>query len=118
MNSKIRLLTLNIGGRRDLAGLPAIIVEYNLDIIFLQEIVTTSEELDRDISKFGFNCNVNSAEDSSKPGTAIIWRYSLQISDCLNIIVGRAQLLVLGGVILLNIYAPSGSNLRHEKFVF
>ena len=118
MNSKIRLLTLNIGGRRDLAGLPAIIVEYNLDIIFLQEIVTTSEELDRDISKFGFNCNVNSAEDSSKPGTAIIWRSSLQISDCLNIIVGRAQLLVLGGVILLNIYAPSGSNLRHERNLF
>ena len=118
MESKIRFLTLNIGGRRDLAGLTSIISEYKLDIVFLQEVMLTNEELTNEVSKSGFMCNVNNADESSKPGTAIIWRSSLHVTDCFNIIAGRAQLAVFKDVILLNIYGPSGSNQKHERNQF
>ena len=115
MGDQIRFLSLNTGMRSDLAGLTSLISDYKLDLIFLQEIKLTQEELDAKIKKLNFQCSVNNAEDSSKPGTAVLWRSSIQLKEVLTIVVGRAQLVFLGGTALLNIYAPSGSGAKHDR---
>ena len=45
MKSNIRFLTLNVGMKKNLAGLTNILVNHKLDIAFLQEVKVTDEEL-------------------------------------------------------------------------
>ena len=118
MESRIRFLTMNTGMRSDLAGLLAIICDHKPDVVFLQEIRLSDEELDCKLMKIGYKGKVNKAEDDSKPGIAIVWRQTLQITEVLNIVEGRAQLAILGDYCLMNLYAPSGSNLRYERNLF
>ena len=118
MESSIRFISLNIGMKRNLAGLLALISDLKPDIVFLQEVVLLEDQLDCQTSGYGFSCKVNNAEDLSKPGIAILWRSSLPVEDVANIVVGRAQLALLGDYALLNIYAPSGSQARHARNVF
>jgi hypothetical protein len=59
MESRIRFLSLNIGMKSNLAGLTNILVNHNLDVVFLQEVKLTDEELESKIGRFGFKCKVN-----------------------------------------------------------
>ena len=71
MESKIRFLSLNIGMKSNLAGLLTMIVDYKLDIIFLQEVKLTDDELGCKVARFGYKCKVNiNIEELSKPGSA------------------------------------------------
>ena len=80
MESKIRLLSLNIGMKSNLAGLPDILMNQKIDIAFLQEVKVTDEELDCKVGRLGFKCKVNiNIEDLSKPGTALVWRSTLPV---------------------------------------
>ena len=45
MSDKIRFFSLNIGMSENLAGLISFIVHENLDIVFLQEVRLSSEQL-------------------------------------------------------------------------
>ena len=47
-----------------------------------------------------------------------MWRTVLQIKDFINIVVGRAQIASTGNIMLLNLYAPSGSNAKHDRNLF
>ena len=75
-------------------------------------------QLECQIKQLGYLCAVNNAEDVTKPGTALLWKSHLQISDILSIVIGRAQIALLGDYALLNLYAPSGSNRRSERATF
>ena len=114
MESKIRLLSLNICLKRNLTCLRAMITDLRPDIIFLQEVNLSDEQLGSQISR-DFKCKVNNAEEDSKPGTAMIWKSTLQVSDVSNVVAGRAQLAHLDNYILLNVYAPSGSSAKHAR---
>ena len=70
---KINFLSLNIGMSTTLAGLLTIIINQKLDIIFLQEVRLTSEQLRLLVGKLGFDASVNIDFDfPSRPGTALV----------------------------------------------
>ena len=119
MKSNIRFLTLNVGMKKNLAGLPNILLNQRLDIAFLQEVKVTDEELGSKIEGIGYKCKVNiNTEDASKPGTAMVWRASLPVSDVTNLVVCRAQVACLKDYALLNLYAPSGTDKKYERGSF
>ena len=75
MNSKIRILSLNIGMKSDLAGLLTLISVHRLDIVMLQEVRITDEQINQQLGKHGFTGMVNiDPENPSTPGTALAWR--------------------------------------------
>ena len=119
MESKNRFLSLNIGMKSNLAGLPDILINQRIDIAFLQEVKVTDEELNSKVGRFGYKCKVNiNLEDLSKPGTALVWRSSLPVKDVNSLVLCRAQVAYLEGFALLNVYAPSGSDKKYERGIF
>ena len=119
METNFRLLSLNVGMQCNIAGVVDIIRLHKLDIICLQEIRLTDSELESKVASLGFNCKVNiDINDMSKPGTAILWRAALPISDLVNVCECRAQVLIIRQYAVLNIYAPSGSEKKNERATF
>ena len=117
MESTINFFSLNVGMSASLAGLPVIIQAEQLDIIFLQEVRVTSEQIEHLLRGFRAVVNIDESQPS-KPGTAIVWRETIPISDVCPIVPCRLQVASLGSYKLLNIYAPSGSDRRHDRAVF
>ena len=117
MDSIINFFSLNVGMSNTLAGLSAIIKAENLDIIFLQEVRLTSEQLEHLLRGFKAAVNVDPSQPS-KPGTAIVWRETLPVIDVCPLVLCRAQMATLGPYKLVNVYAPSGSDKKHERNVF
>ena len=117
-NFKINFLSVNVGLKSNLAGLNTLICAHNLDLIFLQEVRISESQIEQIVGR-GFKCKVNIDDDSSsKPGTAIIWKEYLPVTEVSVIVPSRAQCLVLGNCGFLNIYAPSGSDKRNERALF
>ena len=116
MDHKINFLSLNIGMSSTLAGLSTLITTQNLDIIFLQEVRLSSEQIELQLGRLGFKAAVNiDSECPTTPGTAIVWRSSLPVVDICVLVCCRAQVARLGNYMLLNIYAPSGAERKHER---
>ena len=119
MNSKIRILSLNIGLKSDLAGLLTLISVHRLDLILLQEVRMTDEQINQQLGTHGFTGMVNvDAEDPQKPGTALAWRSTLPIKQVSTVVPCRVQHARLGSYSILNIYAPSGSDRKVERVFF
>ena len=118
-NSRIRILSLNIGLKSDLAGLLTLISVHRLDLVMLQEVRFTDEQLNQQLSSHGFTGVVNiDAEDPLKPGTALAWRSTLPLKQVSAVVPCRVQHALLGSYSILNIYAPSGSDKRVERGLF
>ena len=99
-----------------LAGLSTLIVSHKLDVIFLQEVRLSSEQLELLLGGLGFKAAVNiDHECPTSPGTALVWRTSLPVTDVCTLLSCRAQVARLGHYMLLNLYAPSGSDKKHER---
>ena len=82
MNSRIRILSLNIGLKSDLAGLLTLISVHRLDLVMLQEVRMTDEQMNQQLGNHGFTGIVNiDAEDPLKPGTALAWMSNLSIKQ-------------------------------------
>ena len=106
MASSINFLSLNIGMSTSLAGLTSLIPAYDLDIIFLQEVRLTREQINLFLDGLGFQAEVNvDHEHPSTPGTAIAWRKTLPVTDVNPLVLCRVQVATLGPCMLLNIYA-------------
>ena len=88
-----------------------------MDIIFLQEVRISSEQIEQQLR--GFKASVNMDENQPlKPGIAIVWREALPVADVSPLTLCRLQVATLGPYKLMNIYAPSGSDKKHERNVF
>ena len=119
MAPRIRILSLNIGLKSDLAGLSTLIKVHKLDLVLLQEVRISDEQINQKVGHLGFTGKVNvDAENPMKPGTAIVWRSILPVTQVSTIIPCRAQYAVLESLAILNIYAPSGSDKRSERGLF
>ena len=119
MSAKIRFLSLNVGMKSDLAGLLTLIQVHKLDIIMLQEVRISEEQMNQKIKYHGFTGKVSiDAEDSMKPGVAILWRSVLPVQEIITLVSCRAQLAILGSIAIVNIYAPSGSDRKFERGSF
>ena len=117
MDSIINFFSLNVGMSNTLAGLLAIINAEFLDIIFLQEVRMSAEQIEHLLKGFKAAVNVDPSQPS-KPGTAMVWKEALPVTDVCPIVLCRAQMATLGPYKLLNIYAPSGSDKKQERNVF
>ena len=101
MDSKINIFSLNVGMSATLAGLPAIIKAEHLDIIFLQEVRLSSDQIEHLLRGFKAAANIDPTQPS-KPGTAIVWREDVPVTDICSIVQCRAQIATLGPYKLLN----------------
>ena len=119
MESPINFFSLNVGMSASLAGLSTLIAGNSLDIIFLQEVRLSSEQIELLLGHMDYQAAVNiDIENPSKPGTAIVWRKSLPVTNISTLVLCRLQVATLGNYMLLNAYAPSGSDKKHERNVF
>ena len=50
-----------------------------------------------------------------RPGTAIVWKQTIKVSEVNCIIEQRAQKIKVDEECFINVYAPSGSNNRKER---
>ena len=117
MDSKLNFLSLNIGTSATLAGLPDLVHTENLDILFLQEVTLTSDQIQNLLR--GYRAAVNIDENNSyKPGTALVWRENIPVTNVSTLVSCRAQVASLGEYQLMNIYAPSGSQKKYEREKF
>ena len=116
MAGKFNIFSLNIGMNDNLAGLVNYIRSENLDIIFLQEVRISTDQLQSKVEHFGYSAEANVNEDDPfKPGTAIVWKSSIPILNFSNLVQCRCQVTFLGRHILLNVYAHSGSEKKQER---
>ena len=119
MAPRIRILSLNIGLKSDLAGLSTLIKVHKLDLVLLQEVRISDEQINQKVGHLGFTGKVNvDADNPMKPGTALVWRSVLPVTQVSAIVPCRAQYAVLESLAILNIYAPSGSDKRSERGIF
>ena len=119
MREKIRFLSLNVGLKSDLAGLITLIQIHKLDIILLQEVRISEDQINQQLNNHGFTGKVSiNAEDSMQPGVAIVWRSILPVREIITLVSCRAQLALLGSFAVVNIYAPSGSDKKYERESF
>ena len=119
MAPRIRILSLNIGLKSDLAGLSTLIKVHKLDLVLLQEVRISDEQINQKVGHLGFTGKVNvDAENPMKPGTALVWRSVLPVTQVSTIVSCRAQYAILESIAILNIYAPSGSDKRAERGLF
>ena len=81
MAPRIRILSLNIGLKSDLAGLGTLIKIHRLDLVLLQEVRISDEQINQKLGHLGFTGKVNiDAENPVKPGTALVWRSALPVT--------------------------------------
>ena len=108
-----------MGSSSNLAGLNTAISTTSYDVILLQEVKMTQNQLDNAVNRFGFLSKVNvNEENHQKPGLAILWRTSVPLTGVVNLLECRLQIAELGQYRILNCYAPSGSENKHSRSVF
>ena len=116
MAGTLKILSLNIGMTENLVGLIAVIRDKNPDFIFLQEIRISTEQLLASVSMMGYMAEVNRNEgDSSKPGTAMVWKSCYQVQGLAVLVQCRCQVAFLDNYLLVNVYAHSGSDRKFER---
>ena len=75
MAPRIRILSLNVGLKSDLAGLCTLIKIHKPDLVMLQEVRISDEQINQKVGHLGFTGKVNvDAENPMKLGTALVWR--------------------------------------------
>ena len=115
--SSINLLSLNVGTSSSLAGVATLVEVHKIDVLFLQEVRSSSVQIESLLK--GFKAVVNfDEEDSSRPGVALAWRHNLPVSNVTNLVPCRLQIANLGSIKIMNLYAPSGSSKKHERYIF
>ena len=106
--SSLNFLTLNVGTSSSLAGAATLIEVEKIDIVFLQEVRLSSEQIELSLRGFKAVANIDD-EDPSRPGIALAWRHFLPVSNVVNLVSCRLQIATLGSIKLMNLYAHSGS---------
>ena len=76
----------------------------------------SNDQLLAKIGKFGYCVEVNiNDEEPLKPGTALVWKSSIPVQDTSVLMQCRCQVAFLGNLVLMNVYAHSGSDKRQER---
>ena len=105
--SSINLLSLNVGTSFSLAGVATLVEVHKIDVLFLQEVRSSSVQIESLLKGFKAVANFDE-EDSSRPGVALAWRHNLPVSNVTNLVPCRLQIANLGSIKIMNLYAPSG----------
>ena len=110
------MISYNIGNAKILFGLISILTIEKPQLIMLQEVTLSSDQLSSQVAKYGYKaeCNIDMANPTAL-GTAIVWQSHLKISDIFSVVECRGQSLTMGPYTFLNLYAPSGSQNRQQR---
>ena len=111
--------TISANIAMSLLAVPEILKRDQPDLLFLQEINVSSESVNDTVGRLGYSaeCNVDPLHPTL-PGTAILWKTGLNIGQINQLIERRAQSVTCAGETFINIYAPSGSSNRRERWEF
>ena len=111
------IFSLNIGMSSSLAGLSSLVESENIDIVFMQEVRLSSEQIEQTLHGFKAAVNID-PNNLTKPGIALAWRESVPLTDVVSFDLCRLQVASLGSLKLVNLYAPSGTNNRYARTTF
>ena len=117
MASTLNIMSANIA--MSMVSIPDILKSDKPDLLFLQEINIGTESVSDCVNRLGYSveCNVDPLHPTL-PGTAILWKASLNVSEINQLVERRAQSVKLAGETFINVYAPSGSGNRRERWEF
>ena len=117
MASVFKTMSANLA--MSLVSLPDIIKSDKPDLLFLQEIKSSSEIVSNIVNRLGYSveCNIDPLHPTL-PGTAILWKSHLKVTDINQLVERRAQSVKCAGETFINVYAPSGSGNRRERWEF
>ena len=117
MASSFKIVSANIG--TSMISIADMLKTDRPEILFLQEVTSPTSDLQARVAGLGYSgeCNVDSLHPT-RPGTAIVWRQTICVSEVNCLIERRAQSVRVGGETYVNVYAPSGSNNRRERAEF
>ena len=119
MMNIIKILSLNIGNSTTLATFLSILKLEKPQIVMLQEVTLSSEQLSLQVSKYGYKAETNiNVISPTALGTALVWQSHLPVSEVYSVVECRGQALKLGQYTFLNIYAPSGSQNKQARREF
>jgi len=119
MDLKIATLNVNcLGTPVSRAGLLDFLRRSKTDILGIQECNLVTEELEMIVGvEYRALSNVQVGERNSR-GTAFIWRRFLGVVDVQVVEEERLMCLVVGQLVVINLYAASGRQGRRERQVF
>ena len=117
MATPFKTVSANIA--MSMLSIPDILKRDKPDLLFLQEINISSISVNDIVNRLGYSaeCNTDTLHPTL-PGTAILWKTSLNIGQVHQLIERRAQSVKCAGETFLNVYAPSGSGNRRERWEF
>ena len=113
MAFNINFITLNVGMSASLAGLSDLAESEDLDVLFLQEVNLGKNQIESILR--GYKAAVNIDENNpSRPGTALVWREDIVVTDVCSVVPCRAQVASIGDYKLMNIYAGLIKNMKEQ----
>ena len=115
--STFNIFSINVGMSNNLACLSSLVNGENLDIIFLQENRMTQLQIESQLSGFSAAVNID-IDNPYRPGTAMIWRSSIPVTNVHSLSLCRLQVASLGPYLLVNVYGQSGSDRKRERELF
>ena len=110
----VKIATININGitaQLRISMLTEFIRLHELDILLVQE-VTHPETL----NVRGYTTHLNIG--ASMRGTAILARNEITLTNIINVPSGRAMAATYNGLLIINVYAPSGTARRTDRESF
>ena len=114
-----KALSHNLGGSTRLK-INDLLIRFKPDVLAVQENVMKTKELKELVNKQGYEAEAN-FDESGKPGTALIWKTTLQVLPPQTIEARSIQSMKIkddknGNYFsLVNVYAPSGSAEKEER---
>jgi exonuclease III len=107
-------MTLNLNGIKSLTRVDMFhrfVQSNSIDILFLQEVV--SEEV-LHMPGYALHCNLG----TEMRGTAFLLREGIRLNHVEKLPSGRAIAAVIQGILLVNLYATSGTARKAEREAF
>ena len=100
-------------------GLSDILKRDQPELLFLQEVNINTDTVNDIVSRLGYRaeCNIDPLHPTL-PGTAIVWKNNLKVSEINQLVERRAQSVQFAGEHFINVYAPSGSGNRRNRWEF
>ena len=111
-----KLVTRNIAGSKRTERIVDVLKSEKPDLLLLQEVTLSTEELKVAIQNTPYNCEANvNVVLPSHPGTAAVWREDLPAPQVTTLVTCQLQAVQIGLQVFFNVYAPSGSENKHAR---
>ena len=107
-------ISQNIASSRSIVRITDILKRNSPDLLFLQEVTLTTDQIQTAVQGLQYKCESNVDEENPTfPGTAIIWKANLPAPEVTCLVTCNIQSIKIGQQAFYNVYAPSGSQGLH-----